>query len=369
MRVENNQLFNWYSTTKMRGIDTIEIDKLRRLHRRTVAARAPQQRDTTVDTTTTTTTSITATSTVTTSTTTHNGSHPMCPHCGTMIIPAPVATLPASDTPNIRLGDHWTVTASKRPICNARELHVLETELGLAALPEMVFGNNHIRVYNDEFQCGLEFNARDALGLVALEDCGIRVAYSKDWLQSKRQQQQQQEPGTASGGGVEVTEESLNIIHNYDWTYTTPYRGTLIDSQGHEFIRDDKELLPIDLLSRPDRILYFEDMILFEDELADNGISIMQCKIRVMDERLLLLNRFFLRVDDVLFRVIDTRVYVEFKTNKIVREWKWLESSYQDVKSKCGIHGDPSTFLRDSDWVAKHLPLKQRQCEYMYLNK
>ena len=47
----------------------------------------------------------------------------------------------------------------------------------------------------------------------------------------------------------------------------------------------------MDLLKRPDPILFFDELVLYEDELADNGITMLSCKIRVMPARLLLLCR------------------------------------------------------------------------------
>ena len=73
-------------------------------------------------------------------------------------------------------------------------------------------------------------------------------------------------------------------------------------------------------------------MDLYEDELADNGITIMSCKVRVMPERMLLLNRFFMRLDGVMFRVRDTRVFVEFRTGEVIREYTAREEKYETVR-------------------------------------
>ena len=77
--------------------------------------------------------------------------------------------------------------------------------------------------------------------------------------------------------------------------------------------------------------------MLYEDELGDNGISLFSVKIRVMPQRLLLLAQFFLRVDGVLVRVRDTRVYVEFGTGKVVREWTAKEAEYAEVKRRVEV--------------------------------
>ena len=118
-------------------------------------------------------------------------------------------------------------------------------------------------------------------------------------------------------------------------------------------------------------VFSFDDMILFEDELADNGISVLNVKIRVMHERLLLLSRFFLRVDDVLVRVIDTRVYVDFTDNIVIREFKKQECHYNELlakhqrSNKKTLH-DPKAALRDSNWVVEHTPLIERKTEIIH---
>jgi type 2A phosphatase activator TIP41 len=88
----------------------------------------------------------------------------------------------------------------------------------------------------------------------------------------------------------------------------------------------------MDKLRRPDPILFFDEVDLYEDELGDNGMSLLSIKVRVMPARLLLLSRFFLRLDDVIFRVRDTRVYVEFETGQVVRDYIVMEAPYSKLK-------------------------------------
>lgn len=73
--------------------------------------------------------------------------------------------------------------------------------------------------------------------------------------------------------------------------------------------------------------------MLYEDELADNGISILSVKIRVMPERLLILQRFFMRLDGVLFRLRDTRLFIEFETGEIVKQYQAREDTYANVRN------------------------------------
>lgn len=123
------------------------------------------------------------------------------------------------------------------------------------------------------------------------------------------------------------------VIKPFDWSYSTDYKGTL-STQGKQLEASSKPI-PFELLKQPDPILFFDEVMLYEDELADNGIAMLSCKIRVMPSRLLLLMRFFMRLDNVLVRLRDTRVYVDFDTGEVIREYVAKESEYEKVREVC----------------------------------
>lgn len=147
----------------------------------------------------------------------------------------------------------------------------------------------------------------------------------------------------------------------FDWSYTTDYKGTVT---GTDF-EATSEVIPIELLKRPDPILFYEEVVLYESELDDNGISMFSIKVRVMPERMLLLCRLFMRLDNVIFRIRDTRVYVDFRKKKIIREYTALEDTWAKVKEvstkdlkvvKClvdhnlRIYSAPGSFLMIFPW-------------------
>lgn len=340
------------------GINTIEVNAARELHARTVRARIPTGTTSRADFKTPPSPLRAPARHVC-----NNPNNPPCAHCGSMIVPSPAATLPLEDHPSMTI-NNWTISTRKKPILNSQELEHWENhELQGLVLPEMIFGNSFVRIENTKHDWTLEFNALDALKQVNLADSGVRVSYSKKWMDSKQRKQSQR---SASPNEFEVDDSSLQIAHHYDWTYTTRYRGTeRCNSGDHRLKRDDTQSLPMEKLSRPDHILFYDDMILFEDELADNGISIFNVKIRVMNERLLLLGRFFLRVDDVLMRIMDTRVCVEFDENKVIREYKEMEGDYKSLLARHRLtrSHDPKAALRDSNWVAQNTPLVKRELE------
>lgn len=102
--------------------------------------------------------------------------------------------------------------------------------------------------------------------------------------------------------------------------------------------------LPLDKLRRPDPILFFDEVDLYEDELGDNGMSCLSVKVRVMPACLLLLSRFFLRLDNVIFRVRDTRVYVEFETGQVLRDYCTMEGAYAKLKEVISMSNELSRF-------------------------
>ena len=120
------------------------------------------------------------------------------------------------------------------------------------------------------------------------------------------------------------------IVKPFDWSYSTDYKGTM--KPGSPDFQPTESNIPVELLKRQDPILFFDEVVLYEDEMADNGITMLSCKIRVMPQRLLLLCRFFMRLDNVLVRLRDTRVYVDFEKGEVIREYQAKEEKYEVVR-------------------------------------
>lgn len=132
-----------------------------------------------------------------------------------------------------------------------------------------------------------------------------------------------------------------------------------------------RDRIPIERLgpSSGEPILFYDDIVLFEDELADNGTSTLNVKVRVMPSGWLVLQRFFLRVDNVLFRVFDTRMYVSFdprdaerdeKTSeplpRVIRECRGMEAPYDAVLKRLPINRSQDlSLLTNVAWVTETL--------------
>jgi type 2A phosphatase activator TIP41 len=162
-----------------------------------------------------------------------------------------------------------------------------------------------------------------------------------------------------------VHEDIKEVIKPFDWSYSTDYKGTTLATPAFEA---SETPIPIALLTRPDPILFFDEVMLYEDELADNGIAMLSCKIRVMPARLLLLTRFFLRLDDVLLRIRDTRVFVEFKTGQVIREYTAREEKYETLKQKLATKKEDATSLmRDPNNLVEFMPVVDHTLESVIL--
>lgn len=288
--------------------------------------------------------------------------NPQCPHCGQIIIPSPQSSHPIQDKPSICINS-WNIYTTKKPILNSIELDNL-TERFEFPLPEMIFGNSNVRIINDKTGANIEFNALDALDTLDNE-CEFKVSYHEEWIKSRRSKQSsiKQEQGVKK----DLTEftDSLDELKPYDWTYSPNYKGNI---KNIELIKDESIEIPIGKLTKPDPILFYDESVLFEDELADNGISIFSYKIRVMPSCLLLLSRFFLRIDNVTFRIRDTRIYIDFETDELIREYKIQQGDYNSVLKKVKTNKnekDPKKLLRDPNWVSMNLPVISREVDIL----
>jgi type 2A phosphatase activator TIP41 len=113
---------------------------------------------------------------------------------------------------------------------------------------------------------------------------------------------------------------------NFDWTYSTPFTGFFQTAAGttttttdttrtERWIPCEHSGIRMDLLTdRTQPILYFDDVTLYEDDLHDNGQVQLSIKLRVMPTCFYLLQRLFLRVDRVIVRCRDTRIFHLFVT-------------------------------------------------------
>ncbi|XP_064399433.1 TIP41-like protein [Halichondria panicea] len=199
-------------------------------------------------------------------------------------------------------------------------------ELNLPSLPEMVFPESRLEL---EHECGcvLSFITLDALKLINSTEEPLKVAAAEDWVKTR-------------GTGLQ---EVGVVVKPFDWTYTTDYKGTL-SSKGttNLEVTDTSDRIDFEQLKQQEQIFFYDEVILYEDELADNGTAVFSVKIRVMASGFFILSRFFLRVDGVLVRMNESRFYHQAGTDHILREYTSKEAKIADLKVHPSLLTDPN---------------------------
>ncbi|KAK1640544.1 TIP41-like family-domain-containing protein [Colletotrichum phormii] len=284
--------------------------------------------------------------------------------------PTPSALAAATTTHTQR---NFRVASRKLPISKAGPIDDMTASLGIP-VPEMIFGDNLVSVSHVPTGWSIAFNAYDALDAVDKTDKKmLQVAYARDWSSSREK----------TSAGIK------EVVKPYDWSYSTEYRGTLEEPTGsagsagaqqgeagknkNQLEETTTRMIPLELLKRRDPILFFDDVVLFESELDDNGISIVSVKVRVHEKRMLLLCRLFMRLDNVIVRIRDTRVYVDFETDEVIREYTAKEDSFDSVKRSLFMEGrlpdDIVIALRDPNLLYNLLPTVEQTVQSVFLKK
>ncbi|PRP89214.1 hypothetical protein PROFUN_01934 [Planoprotostelium fungivorum] len=242
----------------------------------------------------------------------------------------------------------WRFCTTKGHILKADHVDEWQERLHTKNLPEMVFGSNSLSIRHvSGFE--MNFNAFDALSLVDPKKVLPKVHASSKWIASKTDNQLD---------GMEV--------YQYDWSYTSHYKGSIRSPLEAEKVRiapSTQDRIDIERLKKPDPILFFDEVHLYEDELDDNGISIMT---RVMPTCFLILLRFWLRIDQVLFHLMDTRIYHQFGTSFLVRESQLRESPYQSLAKMMPV--DKHKEFTDPNAVSAMLSLRSSLVERIDFN-
>lgn len=241
----------------------------------------------------------------------------------------------------------WTVETCKMPILNSKEIKHFGEQLKVP-LPEICFGNNYLSIKHPGSGFHYQWNTLDALlplnPVEGEEEDYIKVAYADHWSQARKE-----------------SDSVTKVVNPFDWTYTTTYYGTNHSSEIPFSPPSDPRAhggIPLAVLSRPDPILFFDEVTLFEDELHDNGMASLQVKVRVMPTCIFALSRFFLRVDGVIFRMFDVRFFVDLETSQITREIKAKEMKYDLLKSRLPPENPHDlTPLTDPNFVSQALEM------------
>ena len=96
------------------------------------------------------------------------------------------------------------------------------------------------------------------------------------------------------------------------------------------------------MLGKDNPIRHYGEVIFYEDELGDKGYAKMNARFRIMDDCFFVLLRSYARIDHGLVRILDTRIFHQFGTDCLIRDFQLKQNSYVQLKTK--------GFSFGSDW-------------------
>jgi type 2A phosphatase activator TIP41 len=264
----------------------------------------------------------------------------------------------------------WEIRLRQGQMMGSESLDKLSSELGVK-IPAVVYDNTFLAICHKEKSIGFSITANKALELTSFEKRAqvftqgeaitlesisflpgdLKVAHAKHWV------------GRTVPIGATFSEDSSQqeiakvFQSGCDWTYTTPYKGTWTNDRNLAFCKTDEEI-PLHRLGMDNPILWGGEVMLYEDELDDCGQCKFYVRIRAMADCFFALVRFYLRVDHVVVRIFDTRIFHSYEENSVIREFQAREATYDELRAG-GFNISPQWSIdpRQSDLVYGHLKI------------
>lgn len=146
---------------------------------------------------------------------------------------------------------------------------------------------------------------------------------------------------------------SSSVMH-FDWTFTTNFLGRAEGGQWNEL--DESGMRTSLLTDSSVPILFFDEVTLYQDDLNGKGHVDYSIKLRVMPTCCYVLARTWVRADNVLVRLRESKVLLDFFGMKpqIYRDVSWRECMWDKLESH-GLPTDPAKWMLDGpetqEWV------------------
>ena len=179
----------------------------------------------------------------------------------------------------------------------------------------------------------------------------------------------------------QIQSQTVEVIS--DWTHSTPYKASVRFLSNHvQRIKNKTALqiptgaadpsatikveitdeeIPYHRLGQDNPIVQSGQIYLFECDLEDSGYTMGICRFRVMSDCWYVLLRSYIRVDGVCVRVLDTRMFHDFSTRAILREFTHREGTYAELRA-AGFNLSSEWMLSDTqaDEVAPSTPIVKK---------
>ena len=227
----------------------------------------------------------------------------------------------------------WDFYNHSENMMSSKDLDLLiknkeENKLYINHLPEIFYGLNRLFLINKSKNFCYEFNP---IQMLSLTNENIRKKLLKEkeiyYIPSPAKSQYS---------------KPNDIKNEEDWSFSSPYIGHISSIKDNIMIKYYPEIketkkFKIEKSSikfpetKVENVLNYNKIHFFEDELGDIGFSEGKIGFGVMNDFFLGLMRCYLRVDNMLVRNIDTKIYHKFGDNYIIRNFLVKEKTYDEL--------------------------------------
>ena len=233
----------------------------------------------------------------------------------------------------------WDFYSHTENMLNSKDLDILiknkeENGLYISHLPEIFYGFNRLFLLNESQNFCYEFNP---LQMLSLTNNNVRQKILKEkeiyYIPTQAKSQ------------YSKTDDTKNEM---DWSFSSPYMGHITSinncimnkyypkiNETKKFRTEKSNMIFPEI--KVENVLNYNQVQFFEDELGDIGLSEGKIGFGVMDQCFLGLMRCYLRVDNMLVRNIDTKIYHKFGEKYIIRNFSVKEKTYDELKNN-GFH-------------------------------
>jgi len=252
----------------------------------------------------------------------------------------------------------WDFYSHSENMMNSKDLDILiknkdENKLHINHLPEIFYGFNRLFLINKTKNFCYEFNPLQMLSLANYTQ-RKKLLKEKEIYYIPNQAKSQ----------YSKTDDTKN---EEDWSFSSPYMGHITSINNSPMSKYYPEIKETKVFKKEktnikypetkvENVLNYNQIHFFEDELGDIGFSEGKIGFGVMNECFLGLMRCYLRVDNMVVRNIDTKIYHKFGDNYIIRNFLVKEKTYDELANK-GFHFSNQWNLSptQSDMVAPFL--------------
>ena len=233
----------------------------------------------------------------------------------------------------------WDFYSHTENMMNSSDLDLLikdkdKNGLNINHLPEIFYGYNRLFLINKSKNFCYEFNP---IQMLSLTNNKIRERLLKE-------KEIYYIPSQAKSQYTKVED----IKNDIDWSYSSPYMGHITSINNSPLAEYYKEIKENKIFKKEisnkifpetkvENVLNYNQVHFFEDELGDIGFSEGKIGFGVMNECFLGLMRCYLRVDNMIVRNIDTKIYHKFGDKYILRNFLVKEKTYDELKEN-GFH-------------------------------